>query len=99
MQKAQYFLFLNIKKRTMKKIVWAIAGLTFIVSCQKPPKGGNLGRLKLDEKVERYSEDHQSAEDHHAISENHDAEKESQKVTKKDSSAIHIVKDSVKSEH
>ncbi len=44
----------------MKKIIFAIAVATTVIACQKIPEGGNKGRLKLEEGVERYSEDHQN---------------------------------------
>ena len=48
----------------MKKIVLGVALAAFLVSCKKPTEGGNLGRLKLEEGTERYSDDSQGGEGH-----------------------------------
>jgi hypothetical protein len=41
----------------MKKLVICLAIATVAVSCKKVPQGGNKGALKLEEGVERYSDD------------------------------------------
>lgn len=43
----------------MKKLVICLAIATVAVSCKKVPQGGNKATLKLEEGVERYSDDHQ----------------------------------------
>ncbi|MCP1300311.1 hypothetical protein J2795_001180 [Chryseobacterium bernardetii] len=43
----------------MKKLVICLAIATVAVSCKKVPQGGNRGTLKLEEGVERYSDDPQ----------------------------------------
>lgn len=43
----------------MKKIFLGAAVALFVIGCQKPPEGGNMGRLKLEPGTERYSDDHQ----------------------------------------
>lgn len=48
----------------MKKLVICLAIATVAVSCKKVPQGGNRGALKLEEGVERYSDDHQGGEAH-----------------------------------
>ena len=50
----------------MKKLILGLAVAAFVMSCQKPPKGGNLGTLKLEEGTEHYFDDHQGAEAHSA---------------------------------
>ncbi|OCA74056.1 hypothetical protein [Chryseobacterium arthrosphaerae] len=48
----------------MKKLVICLAIATVAVSCKKVPQGGNKATLKLEEGVERYSDDHQGGEAH-----------------------------------
>lgn len=48
----------------MKKLVICLAIATVAVSCKKVPNGGNRGTLKLEEGVERYSDDPQGGEAH-----------------------------------
>lgn len=48
----------------MKKLVICLAIATVAVSCKKVPNGGNRGALKLEEGVERYSDDAQGGEAH-----------------------------------
>lgn len=43
----------------MKKLVICLAIAMVAVSCKKVPQGGNRGTLKLEEGVERYSDDPQ----------------------------------------
>ncbi|WP_292010479.1 OmpA family protein [Chryseobacterium sp.] len=43
----------------MRKLVICLALATVAVSCKKISAGGNKGTLKLEEGVERYSDDHQ----------------------------------------
>lgn len=43
----------------MKKYIFAVAAMSFMVSCKKIQPGGNKNILKLEEGVERYSDDHQ----------------------------------------
>ena len=60
----------------MKKIIICLANATVAVSCKKIQAGGNKNILKLEEGVERYSDDHQGgAEGHgHASAGAHGAE-------------------------
>lgn len=61
----------------MKKYIFAIATLSFVVSCQKIQPGGNKNILKLDEGVETYYDDHRGSgeahgeEGHHATTAAH----------------------------
>ncbi|MGE8552661.1 MAG: hypothetical protein ACN6OB_01845 [Chryseobacterium jejuense] len=48
----------------MKKLVICLAIATVAVSCKKVPQGGNKGTLKLEEGVDRYSDDAQGGEAH-----------------------------------
>ncbi|KFF74435.1 hypothetical protein HX13_09750 [Chryseobacterium sp. P1-3] len=48
----------------MKKLVICLAIATVAVSCKKVAAGGNRGTLKLEEGVERYSDDAQGGEAH-----------------------------------
>jgi hypothetical protein len=48
----------------MKKLVICLAIATVAVSCKKVPQGGSKAVLKLEEGVERYSDDHQGGEAH-----------------------------------
>lgn len=60
----------------MKKIFLGAAVALFVIGCQKPPEGGNLGRLKLEKGTERYSGDHQGdthGTENHAAANNHDS--------------------------
>ncbi|WP_117593079.1 hypothetical protein [Chryseobacterium aquaticum] len=45
----------------MKKIIICLAIATVAVSCKKIQAGGNKGTLKLEEGVERYSDDEQTS--------------------------------------
>lgn len=49
----------------MKKLVVALAIAAVAVSCKKISAGGNKNTLKLEEGVERYSDDHQGGGDAH----------------------------------
>lgn len=66
----------------MKKLIICLAVATVAVSCKKIQAGGNKNTLKLEEGVERYSDDHQGGGEAHgheaaghkeATSEKHDA--------------------------
>ncbi|MBE4948635.1 hypothetical protein [Chryseobacterium culicis] len=48
----------------MKKLIICLAIATVAVSCKKVPAGGNKNTLKLEEGVERYSDDAQGGEAH-----------------------------------
>ncbi|MCQ9633729.1 hypothetical protein MP478_06715 [Chryseobacterium sp. WG14] len=48
----------------MRKLVICLAIATVAVSCKKIQAGGNKGTLKLEEGVERYSDDAQGGEAH-----------------------------------
>jgi hypothetical protein len=48
----------------MKKLVICLAIATVAVSCKKVPQGGSKAVLKLEEGVERYSDDPQGGEAH-----------------------------------
>lgn len=52
----------------MKKIIICLAIATVAVSCKKIQAGGNKGTLKLEEGVERYSDDHQGGGESHGHS-------------------------------
>ncbi len=75
----------------MKKLVICLAIATVAVSCKKVPQGGNRGALKLEEGVERYSDDHQGGEAHatHEAAAEHkeEAAKPEAETPKKDSTA------------
>ncbi|EFK34467.1 Uncharacterised protein [Chryseobacterium gleum] len=59
----------------MKKLVICLAIATVAVSCKKVPQGGNRGALKLEEGVERYSDDPQGgAHGHEAAAAEHKEE-------------------------
>ncbi|MBW7674637.1 hypothetical protein [Chryseobacterium chendengshani] len=45
----------------MKKLIICLAVATIAVSCKKIQAGGNKGTLKLEEGVERYSDDEQTS--------------------------------------
>ncbi|WP_312076111.1 hypothetical protein [Chryseobacterium sp.] len=49
----------------MKNLVVALAIATVAVSCKKIQAGGNKNTLKLEEGVERYSDDHQGGGEAH----------------------------------
>ncbi|KQT17686.1 hypothetical protein ASG31_07940 [Chryseobacterium sp. Leaf404] len=49
----------------MKKLVVVLAIASVAVSCKKISAGGNKSTLKLEEGVERYSDDHQGGGDAH----------------------------------
>ena len=46
----------------MKKVLLGISIAALVVSCKKVPDGSNKGRIKLEDGVERYSEDPQGGE-------------------------------------
>lgn len=75
----------------MKKLVICLAIATVAVSCKKVPQGGNRGALKLEEGVERYSDDHQGGDAHatHEAAAEHkeEAAKPEAEAPKKDSTA------------
>ena len=73
----------------MKKLVICLAIATVAVSCKKVPQGGNRGTLKLEEGVERYSDDHQGGEAHatHEAAAEHKEEAAKPEAPKKDSTA------------
>ncbi|KPE50710.1 hypothetical protein [Chryseobacterium indologenes] len=78
----------------MKKLVICLAIAAVAVSCKKIQAGGNKNTLKLEEGVERYSDDVQGggeAHGHSAAAEGHKetapAEKHEAEAPKKDSSA------------
>lgn len=50
----------------MKKLIICLAIATVAVSCKKIQAGGNKNTLKLEEGVERYSDDHQGGHDGHS---------------------------------
>ena len=50
----------------MKKLIICLAIATVAVSCKKIQAGGNKGTLKLEDGVERYSDDHQGGHDGHS---------------------------------
>lgn len=50
----------------MRKLIICLAVATVAVSCKKIQAGGNKNTLKLEEGVERYSDDHQGGEVHEA---------------------------------
>ncbi|PWN71708.1 hypothetical protein C1631_003550 [Chryseobacterium phosphatilyticum] len=52
----------------MKKLVICLAIATVAVSCKKVPEGGNKAVIKLEEGVERYSDDPQGGEGAHGKS-------------------------------
>ncbi|MGE8528869.1 hypothetical protein [Chryseobacterium rhizosphaerae] len=60
----------------MRKLVICLAIATVAVSCKKVSAGGNKGTLKLEEGVERYSDDAQGgkAHGHEAAAEGHKEE-------------------------
>ncbi|WP_299179017.1 hypothetical protein [uncultured Chryseobacterium sp.] len=53
----------------MRKLIICLAVATVAVSCKKVPDGGNKGTLKLEEGVERYSDDEQTSGDQDKLSE------------------------------
>ncbi|MFN4363966.1 hypothetical protein [Chryseobacterium hispalense] len=53
----------------MKKLVICLALATVAVSCKKIQAGGNKGTLKLEEGVERYSDDEQTSGEQDNLSE------------------------------
>ncbi len=75
----------------MKKLVICLAIATVAVSCKKVPQGGSKAVLKLEEGVERYSDDHQGGEAHatHEAAAEHkeDAAKPEAAAPKTDSTA------------
>lgn len=58
----------------MKKLVICLAIATVAVSCKKVPQGGNRGTLKLEEGVERYSDDPQGGAHGHEAAAEHKEE-------------------------
>lgn len=77
----------------MKKLIICLAVATVAVSCKKIQAGGNKNTLKLEEGVERYSDDAQGggeAHGHEAAvghTETATAEKHEAEAPKKDSTA------------
>jgi hypothetical protein len=76
----------------MRKLIICLAIATVAVSCKKIQAGGNKNTLKLEEGMERYSDDKQGGEKHgheavapHA--EGSAAEKHEAEAPKKDSTA------------
>lgn len=69
----------------MKKLVICLAIATVAVSCKKVPNGGNRGTLKLEEGVERYSDDAQGGEAHGG----HEAAAEHKEEAAKTEAAAH----------
>lgn len=57
----------------MKKVILCLAIATLAVSCKKIQAGGNKNTLKLEEGVERYSDDHQGGHDGHSAEPAHAA--------------------------
>jgi hypothetical protein len=53
----------------MKKLVICLALATVAISCKKIQAGGNKGTLKLEEGVERYSDDEQTSGEQDKLSE------------------------------
>jgi len=53
----------------MKKLVICLAIATVAVSCKKVAAGGNKNTLKLEEGVERYSDDEQTSGEQDKLSE------------------------------
>lgn len=75
----------------MKKIVLGIALASFVIACKKIPQGGSLGRLKLEEGTERYSDDPQGTY--------HESSEKDSMTAEKDSTAIIKPSDSAKAQH
>lgn len=77
----------------MKKLIICLAVATVAVSCKKIQAGGNKNTLKLEEGVERYSDDAQGggeAHGHEAAAGHHEAapaEKHETAAPKTDSTA------------
>ncbi|WP_276878496.1 hypothetical protein [Chryseobacterium joostei] len=75
----------------MRKLIICLAIATVAVSCKKVPAGGNKNTLKLEEGVERYSDDVQGggeAHGHEAAAEHkEEAAKPEAAAPKKDSTA------------
>ena len=57
----------------MKKVLLGLAVAAIALSCKKIPAGGNHGRLKLEDDVERYSDDHQEGGASHGDAHAHGA--------------------------
>ncbi|CAD7814357.1 hypothetical protein CHRY9390_02792 [Chryseobacterium aquaeductus] len=55
----------------MKKLIICLAIATVAVSCKKIQAGGNKGTLKLEEGVERYSDDEQTSGHEENLADNH----------------------------
>lgn len=53
----------------MRKLIICLAVATVAVSCKKIQAGGNKGTLKLEEGVERYSDDEQTSGEQDKLSE------------------------------
>lgn len=76
----------------MKKLIICLAVATVAVSCKKIQAGGNKNTLKLEEGVDRYSDDVQGGGEHgHAVVAEHKegavAAKHEAEAPKKDSTA------------
>ncbi|MEG0761783.1 hypothetical protein SAMN05421796_110102 [Chryseobacterium piscicola] len=78
----------------MKKLMIGLALATVVVSCKKIQAGGNKNTLKLEEGVERYSDDHQGGGDAHghaAAPAHHEADSakhQTEEAHKKDSATV-----------
>ncbi|MBT0549472.1 OmpA family protein [Riemerella anatipestifer] len=64
----------------MKKYIFAVAAISFVVSCKKIQPGGNKNILKLEEGVERYTDDAQG-NGHSTHAEGHQASGAKEEVT------------------
>lgn len=53
----------------MRKLIICLALATVAISCKKIQAGGNKGTLKLEEGVERYSDDEQTSGEQDKLSE------------------------------
>ncbi|KXH84463.1 hypothetical protein [Chryseobacterium kwangjuense] len=71
----------------MKKLIICLAVATVAVSCKKIQAGGNKNTLKLEEGVERYSDDAQGGGEAHGHHEAAPAEKHETAAPKTDSTA------------
>jgi hypothetical protein len=79
----------------MRKLIICLAVATVAVSCKKIQAGGNKGTLKLEEGVDRYSDDHQG---HGEAAVHTAAPAEAHAAPKKDSAAVKPA-DSAKAKH
>ncbi|ASW73389.1 hypothetical protein IQ37_11585 [Chryseobacterium piperi] len=91
----------------MKKLIICLAVATVAVSCKKIQAGGNKNTLKLEEGVERYSDDSQGGAKAHGDAhgeaaghkENAVAEKNETEAPKTDSTAAAKPAEAAKAEH